>query len=110
MQLADVVEERDSLDSVERALVESGCFAEDERIRRDTPDVGAGFTIIGADRVEQRLERSGTQPLGQGALLVLPVEKAPCRDPDRDGFNAPHAQGVRKKHTCVDRQRSRTWH
>ena len=59
VDLADVVKERDALDGVAAALVESGRFGDDQRVGRDAPNVLSSLGVICFDRVEQRLEAGG---------------------------------------------------
>ena len=81
VDLSDVVEERDALDALALVLRELGGVAEDERIGRDAPDVGAGLGIVGVDGVEQRFERRGGEPLGRlgGSARVEGALRRPRR-------------------------------
>ena len=76
VELADVVEERDSLDAAQSALVQTGGFAEYQCVGRDAADVRAGDGVVGVDGVEQRLERGRAKPLGLRPHAVLAVEQS----------------------------------
>jgi len=49
VDLANIVEERDSLDVSERPLVDIGGLGENERITSDAADVSAGLCVVGID-------------------------------------------------------------
>src|SRR5688572_11380821 len=78
VELSDVVEERDSLDTVQSLLVEPSGFAEEERVSRNTTDVSAGDGIVGVDGVEQCLERGRAKAFGVGANAMFAI-KQPTR-------------------------------
>jgi len=51
VELADVVEERDTLDAVQRALVQTAFFAEYQRVGGDPADVRARNGVVGVDGI-----------------------------------------------------------
>ena len=71
VDLPDVVEECHTLDAALLALVEAGRVREDERVRRDSADMGTGVGIVGIDRLEERFERGGGDAFGRLACLEL---------------------------------------
>jgi len=71
VDLADVVEERDTRDAATLTIREIGRFAEDECVFRDAPDMEAGIGIVGIDGPEERFECGGSHPLGGLARLEL---------------------------------------
>jgi hypothetical protein len=99
VKLADIMEERDSLDATQSALVEVSCLAEYESVYRDPANVGARLGVISIDRVEQRLESCRAQPLGSVAQLVLAKKEAACCCADREWEDVLHIYALRKKCT-----------
>lgn len=76
VQLPDVVEERDPLDTAPGVLIVAGRPRKDVRERRDSADVSASFRVVGINGVEQRLERGGAQPLRAGPATPFPEEES----------------------------------
>ncbi len=64
MNLADVVEQCDALDTSALMFIEVGGVRQNEGIRRDPTDMCARFVVIGVDRIEQGFERGGGEALG----------------------------------------------
>ena len=79
VDLADVVKERDALDGVAAALVESCRFGDDQRVGRHAPNMLSSFGVIGFDRVEQRLEAGGGETFDGLASCALADEKDGAR-------------------------------
>ncbi|GAC1516852.1 MAG: hypothetical protein NVS1B4_14530 [Gemmatimonadaceae bacterium] len=69
VDLADVVEQGDSLRRSLFSLVESDRFGEDHRIRCDASDVSAGGGVIGVDGIQERFESRGRKALRGGSAL-----------------------------------------
>lgn len=75
VDLADVMEERDSLDGPHGVRVEVRGIAEDQRVARDSSQVLARFVVSRLDGVQQGLERRGGQTFGGRAANVLDAEE-----------------------------------
>lgn len=106
VDLADIVEESDALDVVERALVQSHRVGKHQGITRDPADMRSCDGIVGIDGVEQGFERGGAEPLQfPGSPQPLNDEdgagRHDCRGPRHDGqqrVEALHAGDQRKNH------------
>jgi hypothetical protein len=82
VDLPNVVEECDPLEAAAGVVVQLGRASDDERVRRDAPDVSAGGVVVGVDRVEESLERCG------GKTLAL-ADFAPAAEDDSDSGGEP---------------------
>ena len=107
VQLADVVEERDSLHAMLLAFVETGRFGQDQSVGRDTTDMGTGVAIVRIDRIQQRLQRCRAQTLRSGSQGVL-ADGQPARrssNRNRDDLSHYHFPGKKRTagtHNCND--------
>jgi hypothetical protein len=73
VQLADVVEQRDSLDAVEHPVVELRSAPKYERVLRNAADMCAGNGVVCLNRIQERFESCRAQALGLGAPSVFMV-------------------------------------
>src|SRR6185369_12379969 len=99
VELADVVEQRDPLDAVERSLIEPGGIAKNERIARDPTHVGACYGVVGIDGIQERLHRGRPEPLGFGLGHVLPIKEPSGRQANCYWYEVAHGCALRKKRT-----------
>lgn len=65
MNLADVVEQRDALDTTALVFIEVGGVRQNERVRRHPPYVGAGFVVVGVDRIKEGFEGGSGKAFGR---------------------------------------------
>jgi len=74
VDLSDVVEECHALDIPALAFFEARGVGDDQSVRGDAADVGAGLRVVRVDRIEQRLEGRGGEALGRASLPVFTDE------------------------------------
>jgi len=89
VDLADVVEERDTGDAATMVFRESGLVGEDERVLGDAANVDAGIGIVGIDGAKERFERGGGHAFGGLAC----VEAAPDEGGAEEGGSARGGDG-----------------
>jgi hypothetical protein len=76
VQLPDVVKQRHALDTAQSVLVETRGLPEYQRVRRNTTHVLPGLFVVGADCIEKRLHRRGSESLRFGSPRMLAVEES----------------------------------
>jgi hypothetical protein len=99
VNLSNVVKERDTLDVPLLVIVELRGIREGECVGGDAADVGAGFSIVCVDRVEEDLEtRSGHALTGLAAAAFADEICAGDRT-GGDGEDVTHEEASRKIRT-----------
>jgi hypothetical protein len=92
VELADIVEQRDPLDTALGSLIEPRGVAEYEGIRRDTPDVGASYGVVRVYGVEQCLHGCGPKPFGLGPDRVFAIKESARCSRDRYRHDVAHGR------------------
>jgi len=103
MDLADVVKQRDTLDTGARSLVEPGRPREDERAAGNTADMRAGHRIVGVNRVKKRFERCGAESLSADARAPLPQQQSASGESKKEWSELEHDDILGKKRTSLPR-------
>jgi len=85
IDLSNVVEQGDTLDTVLRSFVEIRGARKRQRILRNTPDMRPGFSVIGVDCVEQAFQGGRPESLECNALPAFLVVESACRSSGKKG-------------------------
>src|SRR5688500_19796139 len=74
VDLPDVVEQRDSLDAATLMGLQVGCLAQNQGIRRHAPNMLSCFSIVRFDRIQESLQRRGSEPFNPPSDAALANE------------------------------------
>ena len=101
VQLPNIVEQSDSLDTVEHSRIEISGFPEHESVRGDAADVRAGHGIVRLDRIEKSFQRRRAKSfrLCSTAVLLIRERAGAGGSANGDWKDFPHATALRKKWT-----------
>ena len=97
VDLSDVVKERDPLDGLALAAVESRCVGDDEGVRRDAAHVRAGLRVVRVDGVEECLERGAGETLGGSPGAELADDDCARSGAGGKCDERLHMRGLRRK-------------
>jgi len=92
VNFSNVVKQGDSFDAPACSIVEPGCVAKNQSVRRNTPHVSACVAVICIDRIEESLQRCRAKSLSANSRSPLANEKSTRRNSERIGSELEHTR------------------